>query len=552
MKPNSLCKTIAIDMVFILLTCLLIGAEKKESPQQTPQQTPQQWPGFLGAGASAVDPRTIPLQWSPTENIAWKTKLPGRGQSSPVIWNDKVFVTSIDGAMKDRCFVTALDLADGHELWQHSVEASQKVRSNYFQSRSAPTPVVDADRVYAFFETGNIVALTHDGKPVWSRSLTQDFGDFETNIGLAASLLQTNDSVIVLADHEGPSYLAALDKSTGKTRWKTDRDSRKSYASPSLVPVGEASQIVVSSDGTVDGYDPATGKLLWSFDEVGGNTSTTPLPIGNGRFLVSASPGMHGEREAAARKSNLVMQIEQTADGFQPKILWQTETMPSFASPIVHQGHAYWVNRAGVIFCYDAETGKQLFTQRAQVCWQTPIGIGDRVYFFGKDGLTTVLSAGPEAKVLAENQLWDPEKMGSANLPGMGGRGSRDSQHNGHTGDRGTRPESSQPTTGQPDDAKLSPKQPEASARDTNQPATSARDGVAKSAPTGGRPAEAGVNSGGRPSEAEMRKQGENRFADPVQYGVAIVNGSLLIRTGEYVFCVRDQQPTAATTAAKP
>lgn len=550
MKPNAIFKAIAVDVAIIFLTCHLIGAE----PQQSPK-----WPGFLGAGASAVDPQTIPLKWSPTENIAWKTKLPGRGQSSPVIWNGRVFVTAIDGSMKDKCFVTALDLADGHELWRHSVDASQKVRSNYFQSRSAPTPVVDGERVYAFFETGNFVALTHEGKPVWSRSLTKDFGEVETNIGLAASLLQTSDSVIVLVDHEGPSYLAALDKSSGETRWKADRDSRKSYASPSLVPVGDASQIVVSSDGTVDGYDPASGKLLWSFDEVGGNTSTTPLPIGNGRFLISAAPGMHGERETSARKSNLVMQIEKTADGFQPKILWQTETMPSFASPMVHQGCAYWVNRAGVVFCFDAETGKQLFTQRTQLCWTTPIGLGDRVYFFGKDGITTVLSAGAEANVLAENQLWNPEEMGTATLPGGGSRGGKDS-HGEHSEQRGTRPaEAGKPATGKPESAKPDAVKSDAAKSDAVKP-TSKPEPVASTkiaadsgtdkkdtAPATGRP-----GASGQPSEAEMRAKGENRFADPVQYGVALVNGSLLIRTGEYVFCVRDQQPTAATTAAKP
>ncbi|MBC7820897.1 MAG: PQQ-binding-like beta-propeller repeat protein [Planctomycetaceae bacterium] len=534
MNRKSLLRILLINTSAILLAAALIGADSKPSDK---------WPGFLGAGASQVDPQSIPLKWSPTENIAWKTKLPGRGQSSPVIWGGRVFVTAIDGSMKDKCFVTALDLADGHELWRHSVDGSQKVRSNYFQSRSAPTPVVDGERVYAFFETGNFVALTHDGKPVWSRSLTKDFGEFETNIGLAGSLLQTADSVIVLADHEGPSYLAALDKSTGETRWKTDRDSRKSYASPSLVPVGDASQIVVSSDGTVDGYDPATGKLLWSFEDVGGNTSTTPLPIGNGRFLVSAAPGMHGERETAARKSNLVMQIEKTADGFQPKILWQTETMPSFASPMVHQGHAYWVNRAGVIFAFNAETGQQIFTQRAQLCWQTPIGIGDRVYFFGKDGITTVIAAGAEAKVLAENTLWDPEVMGTATLPGGGSRGGRDS-HGEHSEERGTRPaEAGKPATGKPESAK-----PDAAKPSSVKPDSAAKK---EAAPATGRPA-AAEGGAGRPSEAEMRAKGENRFADPVQYGVAIVNGSLLIRTGEYVFCVRDQQPTAAATTAKP
>jgi outer membrane protein assembly factor BamB len=140
----------------------------------TPGATPDAWPGFLGAGRTPLDANTLPLKWSPTENVAWKATLPGQGQSAPVIWGDKVFVTCIEGPTKDTCHVVALALADGKQLWNHKQPGTQKVRSNYFQSRSAPTPVVDGDRVYAFFETGDLVALSHDGKPVWERTLVKE------------------------------------------------------------------------------------------------------------------------------------------------------------------------------------------------------------------------------------------------------------------------------------------------------------------------------------------------------------------------------------------
>ena len=201
-----------------------------------------------------------------------------------MIWGSRSFVTTIEGAMKDRCFLVALDLADGHMVWKFDMEATQKVRSNYFQSRSAPTPVADAERVYAFFETGDVVVLSHDGQLVWQRSLVADYGEFEGTIGLAASPLVTDDSLIILIDHEGPSYLLALDKKTGTTLWQTERTSRVSYASPALVPVGPKAQIVCSSSGSIDGYDPESGQLLWSHEGVGGNRSATPLPFGPGRF----------------------------------------------------------------------------------------------------------------------------------------------------------------------------------------------------------------------------------------------------------------------------
>ena len=170
----------------------------------------------------------------------------------------------------------------------------KKRSSNYFQSRATPTPVVDADRVYAFFETGDLVALTHSGQMAWSRSLTKEYGAFETRIGLAASPVQIGGTVVLLIDHEGPSYLLAVDKATGKTQWKTARDSRNSYASPAVMPIGTSDQIVCSSQGSVDGYDPITGKLLWSFDDVGGNNVATPFQVSAGPVL-DLGPARHAQ-----------------------------------------------------------------------------------------------------------------------------------------------------------------------------------------------------------------------------------------------------------------
>jgi outer membrane protein assembly factor BamB len=475
--------------IFLLLAATAVGTD------------PDCWPGFLGAGAGPIDPQSVPFNWSPTENIAWKTALPGRGQSSPVIWDQRVFVTSIDGPMKDTSCVLSLALDGGRILWKHTFTASQKVRSNYFQSRAAPTPVVDGSGVFAFFETGDVVALTHDGKERWRRSLTKDYGEFESTIGLAASPIQTADSIILLIDHEGPSYLLALDKSTGKTLWKTERASRKSYATPALVPVDRSTHVVCSSAGSIDGYDPDSGKLLWTHGDVGGNTSATPLAFAEGRFLVGASPGMHNEREKAARQSNFAMTIEATADGFSPKILWQTtEAMPTFASPVVYRNCAYWINRVGVVHCFDATTGKPLYTERTkQSCWAAPLGFGDRVYLFGKDGMTTVLAAGPEFRILAENQLWEPDE---------------------------TEPEDSGSTSAGTAERKPNQIEPNP-AEEANRSLSRSGEGSSLD----------GHADGGRPQSGPRGLT----FSDPVQYGVAVVNGRMLIRTGSVVYCIREK-----------
>ncbi|MGL4465457.1 MAG: PQQ-binding-like beta-propeller repeat protein, partial [Planctomycetia bacterium] len=252
----------------------------------------------------------------------------------------------------------------------------------------------------------------HDGVERWRRSFSEEFGRFQNKFGLAASPAQTDDAVYFLIDDAGPSYLIALNKNDGKTRWKTSRASRQSWSSPAVVEVAGEKQLACSSEGSVDGYDLKTGGLLWTLGGLGGNTAATPIPFGDGCFLVAASPGRGGERTAEARETNFALKIEKTDAGFTPRVLWKTtKATSSFSSPIVFKDCAYWVNSVGVVFCLNAATGDVLYSERLkQTCWATPLGVGDRVYFFGKDGLTTVLAAGPTYRVVAENALWKKEE----------------------------------------------------------------------------------------------------------------------------------------------
>ena len=509
------------------IVCLCSGICRAEESSPGPER----WPGFLGVGATVLHPETLPLEWSPETNISWQAELVGTGQSSPVIWGDKVFVTTIYGTMKEDCHVTALSLADGRKLWDYKTESAQPVRSTYTQSRSAPTPAVDADGVYAFFETGKLVGLSHAGQEKWTRNLVEEFGEFEIQIGLASSVAQTAESVFVLVDHEGPSYLLAVDKKTGETRWQTERFSRHSYTSPIVLEISGESQIVISSDGSVDGYDPATGAQLWTLEGVGGNRSTTPLPFGDNRFLISASPGMHDEHLDQARESNLAMQIVKTAAGYEPRILWKAEkAMPSFGSPMVYQGLAYWVNSVGVVFCYDAETGEQVYAKRSgQLCWATPLGLGDHIYLFGKDGLTTVIQSGREFNVVAKNELFEgATEAGAADVQ------RRESRGHGHgSGDSQNALGENRPGE-QTQVATVPPETTEAEKRRAS-----------------GRPERSGADNKEAREEGETpRLRGGRTFADPVQYGYAAVNGSLIIRTGGKVYCLRKLPSSTAVNVA--
>ncbi|TWT38364.1 outer membrane protein assembly factor BamB family protein [Blastopirellula retiformator] len=394
----------------VLLSAMAVGSDN--------------WPAFQGAGVEAPAADQLPLKWSPDSNIGWTADLKGYGQSSPIVWNGKVYVTSIDGPNKESNIVTCLNLADGKQLWQKEFKSSLPIKSSTYVSRAAPTPAVDQLGVYAFFESGDMITLSHDGEQLWSKSLIAEYGELKSNHGLAASPALSEDAVILLVENDGPSYIVAFDKKTGEAIWKTDRESKISWSSPRVIQTPGGPQAIVSSSGTVDGYDVINGKKLWTIDDLGGNTTNTPMPYGDGVFLVGASAGRGEESGAGAKRSNMAVRVRESDAGATAEVLWRNEkASSSFSTPIVHNGVAYWVNKSGVVFGVDVESGETLFTERlSQSCWATSLGVGDRVYFFGKDGKTTVVKAGPKWEVLAENMLWDPEAEQPAAAPAAEGK----------------------------------------------------------------------------------------------------------------------------------
>ena len=386
---------------------------------QAPDHESVHWPGFLGGGATISNAAALPLNWTP-ESIAWKQELDGYGQSSPVTWGGRVFVTSIAGKQKESLIVACHDMESGKAIWQHTADSTFPEKNTVYISRAAPTPVVDGQGIYAYFESGDVLALSLDGKPRWAASLSTKYDKPTNEFGLSASPVQTAELVILLIDDPGASYLVALRKKDGSVAWKTDRTARTSWSSPGLVKVNDVTHVVCSSDGSVDGYDAATGKQLWSYSEVGGNTATTPMDLGDGKFLIAASPGRRSENAALAKKSNGLMQVQQADDGtWSVKMAWTASgATPSWASPILHDGYAYWINRVGAVFCIDATSGDTAYTGRVkESAWATPIAVDDRIYVFGKSGACSVLAAGKELKVLAENQLWASDAPPVNKLP---------------------------------------------------------------------------------------------------------------------------------------
>ena len=397
-------------LLLVVMCCgLMVGLRAAPVAAAAPEANVPAWPGFRGDGSSTTSAADLPLEWSAEEGIAWQVELPGYGQSSPVIWGDTVFITAATGKMKETLIVAAYDLASGKQRWQKEFPATEQVEATDYVSKAAPTPAVDAQRLYVWFESGDLLALDHAGKLLWQRQLIKEYGEYKGNHGLGSSLALAKAGLILLIDHDGPGYLLCIDKASGKNRWKVDRDARVSWSSPIIIP-GDEEEILISSKGVVQTYRAGDGKLVWELTGLDGNTVASPTPAGELVVIGSNDAAWNVALKRGA-------QVED-------RIAWRAEATNSFGSPLVHRGKVYYVNRAGVAMCVDLADGKTLWSQRLPgSCWASPLGAGDRVYFFTKDGQTLVASAdggeGGRAKVLAENGLpGEGTVFGVAAVPG--------------------------------------------------------------------------------------------------------------------------------------
>jgi outer membrane protein assembly factor BamB len=376
---------------------------------------------FLSPPPADATADAIPLTWSPTENIKWEIELSGYGQSTPVIWEDQIYITTISGENKEQCHLAAYKLASGEKLWEITQPSPGQRPNNVYASRAAPTPVVDENGVVAYWEEGLVLAADHDGTEQWKINLVEQYGAIDSQFGTSSSLRMLDNSVFVWVERQTDPYLLSVARPSGEVQWKTVGLGSTSWSSPALLPVDGTVQLVLSSDGKIAGLDPVTGNQLWSLDEVSGNTSPSPVVVGDGLFLMGASPGRAQTVPVGVPESNGLIEVKRDGEAWTASWKWnETRATSSFASPLAYQGVVYFVNRSGVAYGIDLETGEELFADRiAESPWATPIGVGDRVYFFGSKGQTTVIAAGPEFKELSRNTLWEAE--GGAGPGNFGG-----------------------------------------------------------------------------------------------------------------------------------
>ena len=358
----------------------------------------EDWPEFRGpTGQGHSAEQGLPLEWSETRNVAWKTPVPGRGWSSPVIVDGRVWLTTaINGSGGASLRVLAFDIETGREIVNtEAFRIRNADLTNPKNSHASPTPIVDGDRVYVHFGASGTAALTTSGVVIWKTELP-----YESQHGNGGSPALYRDLLIISCDGSDQAYVVALDTRTGKIRWKTARryPSDQAYSTPLVIRVGERDQIVSVGAYRATAYDPASGKEIWRVSYADG-FSNVPRPV-YGHGLVFIASGFQ-------EPSLLAVRADGTGDVTKTHIAWTMRRgAPYTPSPLLIGDELYVVSDLGVVTCVDAKTGALHWQQRVGGNHSaSPIFADGRIYFLSEEGVSTVIAPGKEFRKLATSTL---------------------------------------------------------------------------------------------------------------------------------------------------
>ncbi len=389
----------------------------------------ENWPQWRGPNFTGyVETSGLPVSWSETENIVWKTALPSWSGSTPAIWGDRIFLTSPSqgdeggpGAdatrpsVGEQILLLCLDKGNGAILWQRHLDTGNENIGK--QNDSSPSPMTDGKHVWVMTGTGIVTAFDMDGEALWRRNIQEEYGDFGHQFGYGASPLLHGDMLIIPVLHgyhtEDPSYLVALDGLSGESRWRVERSTDAELESPDAytTPVPLTSEgetvVVVSGGDYVTGHDPATGEEVWR------SGGLNPRGIDRNRTIVSPV-ACRGMVFAGPRSSEPMLALRGGGSGdvSMSHLAWKREERhgPDVPTPACDGTYLYLANDRGMATCLDAETGDVVWgperTERGIVS-ASPLVADGKVYITNEEAVTTVIAAGPEFKVLATNKL-DP------------------------------------------------------------------------------------------------------------------------------------------------
>ena len=355
------------------------------------------WPRWRGpSGQGVVEGTGYPDTWSATTNVLWTTAVPGGGHSSPIVWGDRIFLTTSRNGGR-RVSIVSFRRSDGELLWETDAPEGRPEYTHGKNSPAAATATTDGERVYASFGSRGMLAVDFDGHIVWHR----EFGHIDNYHGPAGSPLLYRDTVIIYQDQNGGAFVIALDTRTGETRWRTDRSASVGWGTPIAVAVGDHDELIVSSQRQVRSYDPATGEELWN---CGGNLfEVIPTPaVGHG--LIFCSSGRAGP--------TLAIRPGGRGDVTNTHVEWKTTRgSPFVPSPLVYGDYLYLVNdMSSIITCLNAKTGETVWQERLgrprrEGVSASPVIVDDKLFVTNDEGQTFVLRTGPEFELLHTNDI---------------------------------------------------------------------------------------------------------------------------------------------------
>jgi len=392
------------------------------------------WPHWRGPNDDGMARGDAPLHWSDDEHIAWKVNVPGKGNSSPVVWGNRIFLTTAvptgkpaepaattagdegpggggrgrrgggGGPLVEHKFmVLCYDRKTGKLLWDKVAKTATPHQNHHPQygSFASNSPITDGKRVYAYFGSRGLYCYTMDGELKWQK----DLGELKMfmSFGEGAWTALDGDKLIVVFDHEGDSFLVALDKTTGRELWRTPRQGNTNWSGPYITTVNGHKQIIVSATREVVGYDLETGKSIWSAKGLGQNTVPAPVAADGMAIVIS------GYRNPNLLAIRLGREGDLTGTD---AIVWQNQRGNSYTpSPVLHEGKLYMVTDSGMLSCFDAKTGTPYYQQqrlpKPYSFKASPVGANGKLYLASENDDVIVVRMGEKFEVLATNTLKD-------------------------------------------------------------------------------------------------------------------------------------------------
>ena len=382
----------------VLFAAATFGAEQPPVRMiEAEGEAAKYWPNWRGPSRQGLVRGTgYPDSWSPANNVLWKVALPGRGNSSPIVWGDFIFITSgqEDGSRRS---ILCFQRKDGKLLWEAAAPAAPAEKLYWKNTYASSTLATDGERIYGYFGNAGLLAVDFAGRTVWHR----DLGRITLYHGSGGSPLLYKDRLILYQDQRDGSFIAAFDRKTGKTLWQTRRQEKIGWGSPIAIRAGNRDEIIVNSQDYVRAYDPDSGAELWRCS--GTTMEVTPTPaVGHG--LVFCPSGRAGP--------TLAIRPGGSGDVTSTHVAWQTPRgSPFIPSPLVYGDYLYLVNdMTSIATCFEAKTGKLMWQGRLGEAQResfsaSPVGVDGKVFFTNDQGQTFVLAAGPEFRLVRVNDL---------------------------------------------------------------------------------------------------------------------------------------------------